>query len=994
MASSGAFLAEDPGGREADAVSLATPVMRATLPSTLPLRSMVTAPYRLDGLMSMVCPGRARRHGGRAVGDLVKVALTDADESNGIVEVAGDDGTEGKQRLAARRRRVGLLGISANTVRRWTDAGQAARASQSGRPPWRYRPRTCAPAAPRPGRRGGRGGETGTDELTTTVDACLELARLMTEAPREFPRELAGACRLTGAARSDIYTLADGSLQLIAAMEGDQPETSRTGQQWRAEDWSPVALSGVLPGAGFFSAADPAAEPRAREALRRRGCRSLLWAPMCAGAQVVGAVEISDAGLLDLSRHLPVVAAFANLCAQALGLESTYEQLARRERAMQELIDLSHEIAGTLDIEGFVLNLAHRLMAAVHADDVDVWRVKDGRVTCLVSLNRDGVDPSQNGSVMHLDTYPGTSAALSRLEPFIVNDLREPTLTEAEVAEYHRWGYVSSLTMPLVAGGRLVGIVELYDDAERDWRVHIPFLTGVLQPVAGLFDNAVLLREVEQYSRFQQALVDLSASLARAGSLEEVAVDTATRLRALSAAEDCDVWWLEEGYLRCLASVDSNGLDEAVRGKTLRLDLYPSTAEALERREPLVLASAADPRLTDYEREHWSAHGFNSVISLPLVNNDETLGMIDIFDRRERDYDDVYEVLLSAGGAVAAALKSAFLVENLRQSNSALRELVELTDEVGETNGMDELARIVARRLRDILQAEDCDIWVIDGSRMRCLASFDSNGWDENEEGSERDLAAYADTVAALAANEPMVVGDLESAPLSPEERRSYLDHWGYRSMVSLPLVAEGEPVGLIDIFDTRVRDYTGRLDFIRSVARLLASAFEKARLLERLAAGNSELRILVESGMEFGSSLDVAAVLRAVAQRILEVSGADMCDVCSLDGEEAEVLVSLRSDGQEVPVGQRYPLPDFATFREARASRRPVVVLDVLLTRAWATRSGTRPCAGATAPPWTYRCSPRARSAASCRSTTSAHGRSCVRTSSWASHRWPARRW
>jgi hypothetical protein len=33
---------------------------------------------------------------GRTVGDLVKVALTDADDSSGIVEVAGDDGTEGK----------------------------------------------------------------------------------------------------------------------------------------------------------------------------------------------------------------------------------------------------------------------------------------------------------------------------------------------------------------------------------------------------------------------------------------------------------------------------------------------------------------------------------------------------------------------------------------------------------------------------------------------------------------------------------------------------------------------------------------------------------------------------------------------------------------------------------------------------------------------------------------------------------------------------------
>ncbi len=126
--------------------------------------------------------------------------------------------------------------------------------------------------------------------------------------------------------------------------------------------------------------------------------------------------------------------------------------------------------------------------------------------------------------------------------------------------------------------------------------------------------------------------------------------------------------------------------------------------------------------------------------------------------------------------------------------------------------------------------------------------------------------------MAALAANEPIVVGDLEATDLSETEMQAYR-RWGFRSMVSLPLVVEGRPIGLIDVFDTRVRDYTVHLDLIRNVGRLLAGSFEKAMLVERLEGGNQDLRLLVDSGMEFGATLDVDAVLRTVAERILEVS-------------------------------------------------------------------------------------------------------------------------
>src|SRR5450756_1314106 len=124
-----------------------------------------------------------------------------------------------------------------------------------------------------------------------------------------------------------------------------------------------------------------------------------------------------------------------------------------------------------------------------------------------------------------------------------------------------------------------------------------------------------------------------------------------------------------------------------------------------------------------------------------------------------------------------------------------------------------------------------------------------------------------------------MVIGDLEAASLTEEEMAAYR-RWSYRSMVSLPLVVEGRPVGLIDVFDTKVRAYTGMLDLIRNVGRLLAGAFEKAMLMERLESGNRDLRLLVYSGLEFGATLDVVAVLRTTPQRLAAAPGADPSDV------------------------------------------------------------------------------------------------------------------
>ena len=373
--------------------------------------------------------------------------------------------------------------------------------------------------------------------------------------------------------------------------------------------------------------------------------------------------------------------------------------------------------------------------------------------------------------------------------------------------------------------------------------------------------------------------------------------------------------------------MDDDGVDESVRGNILHLDYYPSTQQAIEDREILVISSLDDERLTDYEREDYGEYDFHSTVAVPLVSNDQVVGLIDLFDVRERDYNDVRWFLPEAGRTVADALRNADLLAGLRRGNTALRELVELGDRLNEAGTLEDLSRAVAERLRSVLAAEDCDIWQVDGGVLRCLASVDSHGWDSDEVGSERELAAYEATVAALAADEPMVVGDLASTDLSETEMEAYR-RWGFLSMVSLPLVVDGRPIGLIDIFDTRVRDYTVHLDLIRNVGRLLSGSFEKAMLVERLESGNRRMALVSESALELTSSLDLQATLLATARRLCVGVGVNECEITVIEGDQLHTLMRV-SEGEvdEEWIGQHLPLADAAVTREVIETKRPSVV-------------------------------------------------------------------
>ena len=108
----------------------------------------------------------------------------------------------------------------------------------------------------------------------------------------------------------------------------------------------------------------------------------------------------------------------------------------------------------------------------------------------------------------------------------------------------------------------------------------------------------------------------------------------------------------------------------------------------------------------------------------------------------------------------------------------------------------------------------------------------------------------------AIAERTALVIESPDDPRLSDYERELYRES-GTQSEICVPLVLEDRVVGLLDVYDHRRRDYAEHRDFLLRVGQMMAGAFENALLMERLEESNQTLALLVESGIEFGATLE-----------------------------------------------------------------------------------------------------------------------------------------
>ena len=419
-------------------------------------------------------------------------------------------------------------------------------------------------------------------------------------------------------------------------------------------------------------------------------------------------------------------------------------------------------------------------------------------------------------------------------------------------------------------------------------------------------------------------------SVRRPDSLVEALAATARLVCLQTRAVACTISRLDGRQARVLVSVRRGLRHEASEGVVWQVASCPLAAQAVASGQPAMAGRLNDPRLSDHLREeHFQRLSYASTALIPLTFQGQTVGLLELLDTRSREFEPILADVVAVGTLIAAALAPP---SGILAGDGALRELVALGTVVTKSRDPATLVNAIAERLIEAVGVTCCEIFRVEDDVLRCKVSLDIRpDYADDNASDPAELELFPSTAHALRAGEVLVIADPGDPRLSAQEQRMF-ERWGFASQLSIPLHIEERTVGLIDLFDVRARDYSEHLDFARSVGQMVAGAFDNVLLLDRLEESNRSLRLLADSGLEFGASLVPEKVLETVARRMCVAGGAHTCDIYAVDGDVLRGLVSVEGDvlDEQFP-GTVYRLEDFWTAPEVIRLGAPVSVPDIV---------------------------------------------------------------
>lgn len=374
-------------------------------------------------------------------------------------------------------------------------------------------------------------------------------------------------------------------------------------------------------------------------------------------------------------------------------LQSSYAQLERRvedrTRELQTVLQVSRDVAGTLELQSLLSQILDQLRAVVDYRFARLF-IMDGDTPVL--LEERGERLPLAGSY-YLSGSPEAEAVLARGEPLLVADTREAS----PLMNYLR-GVVAArpnpqildtlgsiLSLPLMARDRRVGIMTLVHGEYGYYtpqRVELAMAFAAQAAVA--IENARLFageqERVEQLRVINQVSQSIAGILDLDGLLRETAALIHRRFGYYHVGiglveDDCVVYRAGAGRL---ASASGETLFEP---NALRVGKDGLTGRAAATGVPIVSPDvSADPRYI-----HTAGLETRSELVVPIQSKEVVIGVLDIQSEKLDAFDqsDV-DILQSLANQLAVAIENARLYEQAGQL-AALEERQKLARELHDS---------------------------------------------------------------------------------------------------------------------------------------------------------------------------------------------------------------------------------------------------------------------------------------------------------------------
>jgi GAF domain-containing protein/anti-sigma regulatory factor (Ser/Thr protein kinase) len=309
---------------------------------------------------------------------------------------------------------------------------------------------------------------------------------------------------------------------------------------------------------------------------------------------------------------------------------------------------------------------------------------------------------------------------------------------------------------------------------------------------------------------------------------------------------------------------------------------------ALQRVPVQILDFMADPdvNVTPAHR----AEGVRTVLAVPMLRGDTLLGIIATWRREVRPFSQKQIALLQTFADQAViAIENARLFTELGERNR------ELTEAVEQQTATSEILRAISRSPTEVpfdtitaaalklCDATSANMFTFDGELLHVAALAMAS--PEGMAAVRRLFPRPPDR--GLAASRAILTGGvvaIHDTHMDAEYKLLSAAQWGFRSVLSIPLMRDGKPIGAIAVGRRDPGPFPGnQVALLQTFADQAVIAIENVRLFKELEARTTQLARLVEQlralsevGQAVSSTLDLETVLSTIVSRATQLASMD----------------------------------------------------------------------------------------------------------------------
>ena len=262
----------------------------------------------------------------------------------------------------------------------------------------------------------------------------------------------------------------------------------------------------------------------------------------------------------------------------------------------------------------------------------------------------------------------------------------------------------------------------------------------------------------------------------------------------------------------------------------------------------------------EHTRPELREAGFRAILAVPMLRDGVPIGAITVTRRQPEPFSGgEIELLQTFADQAVIAIENVRLFTELQEKNQAVTQAhAQVSEALEQQTATAEILRVISGSQTDIQPVFDtivksaarlCDgvfatLFRFDGELLHWMSQHNST--PEGIEAMQRrwPRPPGPETIIGRAVIDRTVihVRDSESDPDAPVETREIARAFGYRSVVSVPMLREGQPVGGLSVA-RRDQPFTpAQISLLQTFADQAVIAIENVRLFTELEARNREI--------------------------------------------------------------------------------------------------------------------------------------------------------